>query len=255
MVTTGEREFVRDLEDHVREYFVLQRRFTTVARRSVFWSLFDFPILVVNFPFVIAGLFFNILTVLSPASGRWKEKAAWFRVRKDRPGWFVRLLPPYRTRSAQSKLTAFKRMVITPVEKKYPHKVRTLDFERLEEALLETLSGWEKIPNLVENILAPFFWLAGISFLGLDPKTAIILSRNKEIFQRYVLHGRSWFGKTYLRIRWLFDDAIPWMYSAKFIVAGFMTYILLMVLIEYLSVQILYREGVEKKLLKKIVMT
>jgi hypothetical protein len=255
MIAPGEKEFVGDLEDRVLEYFHLQRRFSTVAGRSVIWSLIDFPILVVNFPFIIAGLLFNILAAIFPATGRWKEKADWFRVRKGRAGWYARLFPPYRTGSARSKITDFKRMVITPLEKTYPLEVRTLDFDELEENLLETLSSWEKIPSLIENILAPFFWLAGISFLGLDPKTAIILSRNKDIYHHYVLHGRSWFGKTYLRIRWLFDDAIPWMYSAKFIVAGFVAYILFMVLIEFLSVQILYREGVEKRLLKRILPT
>lgn len=247
-----EETFRQELEDRLREYFDLQRRFSTIGKRAVVWSLIDFPVAMLNFPFITGGLLFKLLAVFSPSSSRWNRYASWFRERKSRSGRFYSLLPPYRTRSAQSKINAFKRVVIAPLEKKYPNHIGTLNTKGLEETLLETLTRWEKIPSLMENILAPFLWLAGISFLGLDPKTALILSRDKSIYHRYVLQGRSWFGKTFLRIKWLFDDAIPWAYSVKFVVVGLVAYILLMILIEFLSVQVTYRKGVEKRLLKKI---
>jgi hypothetical protein len=91
-----------------------------------------------------------------------------------------------------------------------------------------------------------------VSFLGLDPKTAIVLSRDKRIYHRWAELGSSWIGKAFLRIRWLFDEAVPWTYSAKFIAVGLLAYVLLMVIIEFISVQIIYRKGVEKRLIDKI---
>lgn len=127
-----------------------------------------------------------------------------------------------------------------------------MDFEKAEEILVETLTSWEKVPSLLESILTPICWLIGISFLGLDPKTAIILSRDKKIYHRWAELGSSWLGKAFLRIKWLFDDAVPWTYSAKFIAVGLLAYIVLMVIIEFISVQIIYRKGVEKRLIEKI---
>ena len=107
-------------------------------------------------------------------------------------------------------------MVIAPLKEKYPPQVRALDFKKVDEILIETITGWEKIPNLMECILTPFFWLLGISFLGLDPKTVIVFSRNKDVYHRWEELGSIWFGKIYLRIKWLFYDTIPWTFSAKF---------------------------------------
>ena len=247
-----EGEFVSELEERMREYFTVQKRFSTIVSRSLALGLIDFPIIILAFPFIMGSLFFHFLMVLSPSSDRCKQYANWFRNRRSRCGWFARLLPPYRTKSAQSKLSAFKRMVIVPLRQKYPPQVRALDFNKVEEILIETLTAWEKIPNLMECILTPCCWLLGISFLGLDPKTVIVLSRNKEIYHRWEQLGRNWFGKIYLRMEWLFHDTIPWTFSAKFIAVGLIAYIVLMVIIEFISVQILYREGVEKRLLENI---
>ena len=247
-----EGQFVSELEKRVREYFTVQKRFSTILSRSLALSLIDFPIIILTFPFIMGSLFFRFLMVLSPSSDRCKEYANWLRNRRSRCGWFARLLPPYRTKSAQSKLRAFKRMVIAPLKEKYPPQVRALDFNKVEEILIETLTTWEKIPNLMEYILTPCCWLLGISFLGLDPKTVIVLARNKEVYHRWEQLGRNWFGKIYLRIEWLFHDTIPWTFSAKFIGVGLIAYIVLMVIIEFISVQILYREGVEKRLLENI---
>lgn len=247
-----EGQFVSELEKRMREYFTVQKRFSTIISRSLLLGLIDFPIIILNFPFIMVSLLFGFLMVFSPCSDRAKEYANWFRNRRSRCAWLARLLPPYRTKSAQSKLRAFKRMVIAPVKEKHPSQVRALDFNKVEEILLETLTSWEKIPNLMECLLTPFCWLLGISFLGLDPKTVIVLSRNKDIYHLWEELGRNWFGKIYLRMKWLFHDTIPWIFSAKFITVGLIAYVVLMVIIEFISVQILYREGTEKRLLEKI---
>jgi hypothetical protein len=143
-------------------------------------------------------------------------------------------------------------MVIRCLEERYPTETRSVEFDKAEDILIETLTSWEKIPSLMENIMTPICWLVGISFVGLDPKTAIVLSRDKQIYHGWAEMGQNWLGRTYLRIKWLFDDAIPWTYSAKFIAVGLLAYIVLMILIEFISVQIIYRKGVEKRLLEKI---
>jgi len=247
-----EGQFVSELEKRMRDYFTVQKRFSTIVLRWLVWSLIDFPIIILNFPFIMVSLLFHFLMALSPSSDRCKEYANWFMNRRSGCGWFARLLPPYLTKSAQSKLRVFKRMVIAPLKEKYPPQVRALNFKKVDEILIETLAGWEKIPNLMECILTPFFWLLGISFLGLDPKTVIVFSRNKDVYRRWEELGRTWFGKIYLRIKWLSYDTIPWTFSAKFIAVGLIAYIVLMVIIEFVSVQILYREGIEKRLLEKI---
>lgn len=208
----------------------------------------------VNFPFIMVSLLFRVSLLLFPSYERCEDYSKWFMERKNRSSWVARLFPPYRTQLAKSKLRAFRHMVMEPMEEKYSPQIRALDFNKVEETLIETMTGWEKIPTLIEYILTPFCWLLGISFLGLDPKTVIVLSRNKEIYHRWEELGRNWVGRSYLRVKWLFIDIVPWTYSIKFIAVGLIAYILLMVIIEFISVQILYREGVEKRILEKIVL-
>lgn len=248
---THDERFESELEERMKAFFERQRRFSTILSRSVPCSLIDFPIVMANFPFVMASLFFRSLLPFFPSSNRLAQYAQWFRNRKSR-NRIGRLLPPYRTVSARSKLTAFDRMVIKPLNDRYPVETGSMDFEKAEDMLIETLTSWEKVPSLMENILTPFCWLLGISFVGLDPKTAIVLSRDKQIYHRWAELGQSWLGKTFMRIKWLFDDTVPWTYSAKFIAVGLFAYIVLMVVIEFISVQIIYRKGVEKRLIEKI---
>ena len=247
----SEGKIAIELEERMRDYFILQKRLSTVVKRSVVWSLIDFPILMVNWPFIIGSWLFRLMALLSPSSEWCKKYARWCRDRRSRSGWFARLLPPYRTKSAQSKLKDFKHMVIAPLEKKYPSEVRAMDFNRMEETIIKNLTSWEKVPNLLEYVLTPICWLQGISFLGLDPKTVFLKSRDKRLWHRWEELGQNFVGKIYLRIKWLFDDTIPWTYTAKFIVVGLLAYIVIIVIIEFISVQILYREGVVKRLLKE----
>ena len=244
-----EGKFAIELEERMGDYFVFQKRLSTIVKRSVAWSLIDFPILMANWPFIIGNWFFRILAFLSPSSERHKKYAKWCRDRRSRSGRFGRLLPPYPTKSAQSKLKDFKHMVIAPLEEKYPSEVRAMDFNRMEETLIKTLTGWEKVPNLLESVLTPICWLQGITFLGLDPKTVFLKSRDKRLWHLWEALGQNFVGKIYLRIKWLFVDTVPWSYTAKFIAIGLLAYIVIIVIIEFISVQILYREGVVKRLL------
>jgi hypothetical protein len=246
--------FESELEERMKAFFEHQRRFWTILSRSVPCSLIDFPVVMGNFPFVMTKLFFRSLLPFFPSSNRLAQYAQWFSSRKSRNG-IARFLPPYRTVSAVSKLRAFDGMVIKPMKEKYPAETASMDFEKAEDILIETLTSWEKIPSLMENILTPFCWLVGISFVGLDPKTAIVLSRDRQIYHRWAELGRSWLGKTFLRIKWLFVDTVPWSYSAKFIAVGLLAYIVLMIIIESISVQIIYRKGIEKRLIEKISVT
>ena len=173
---------------------------------------------------------------------------------KIRKNPIARRLPPYKTFSARSKLRSFKRTVILPVQESHPeYYARYLKNDRLEDRIFDIVTSWEKAPNLLENILTPVFWGMGISFLGLDPKTVLILSRDKKVYHFFEQWGRGWFGRLYLRVTWLFDDSIPWTYSAKFIGIGLLAYIVLMVLIEYVSVQWMYRGKADQRRIRDIV--
>jgi hypothetical protein len=252
MIKQNQGHFTEELEERIRKYFTYQKRFSTIGLRAIAWSLTDFPIVMINFPFVMGSVLISFFRVGYRSSNRLKKSARWLRHPRSRKGRCARLLPPYRTLSARSKIKAFKRMVISPMEEKYRLQAQALNFDKTEETLTETLTSWEKIPNLMEQILTPFCWMFGITFLGLDPKTVILMSRNKSIYHRWEELGSSLFGKVYLRVKWIFIDSIPWTYSFKFIAVGLIIYVLLMAIIEFVSVQIIYRKGVEGKLLEKI---
>jgi hypothetical protein len=245
-------EFAVELEARMREFFTVEKRFATIGRRALTWSLVDFPIVMVNFPFFVGSVLVKSIALPLRSAGRFKKCADWLRHPGRRSGRIARRLPPYRTMSARAKLKAFKRMVIDPVEQTHATQVRTLDLDKLEDILTQTLTSWEKIPNIMEQILTPFCWMLGVTFLGLDPKTVVLMSRNETIYHRWEALGRSWFGKVYLRVKWMFVDSIPWTYSFKFIAVGLIAYMLLMAMVEFVSVQIIYRKGAEKKLIDKI---
>ena len=244
----GREKFAMDLERRLRAYFSEQKTLSTIVLRAIRFSLIDFPIILANFAFIMGAILMRSLKLLDRKSNRFDKCAQWLTQPQNRNGSWARLLPPYQTFSTRSKLKSFKQLVVRPLEKQHAIYFRSHERRKIEEMLMEPLTSWEKIPNLIENILTIPCWLAGIKFLGLDPKTAFVLSRDKELFKHLRLANKGFFESLYLKAKWVFGVSIPWSYSLKIVAVGLISYILLMILIEYISVQFFYRNDIEKKL-------
>ena len=248
------KQFESEFRNRIEDFFRTQKRFSRILARSLKWSLVDFPIVLVNFPPVFLGLMLQLAARVIRSWSDLAVRGERLRYPKTRKNPIARLLPPYRTFSARSKLRSFKRTVILPMQESHPASyARYIKSEDLEDRILDIVTSWENVPNLLENILTPVFWGMGISFLGLDPKTVLILSRDKKIYHFFEQLGQGWFGRLYLRVTWLFDDSIPWTYSAKFIGIGLIAYIVLMILIEFVSVQWIHRDKAEQRRIGDIV--
>ena len=248
----SQTHFGMDLERRLGTYFSKQKKLSTITIRAIRFSLIDFPIIVLNFPFIVGSILIRSLQVIYRNSDRLEKTARWMTQPKNRNSSWANLLPPYRTFSARSKLKSFKRMVFRPLEEQYAISFRTQEMRKMEDILLDPLTRWEKVPNLLENILTVPFWVAGIKFLGLDPKTVFVLSRDKDLYKHLSLSRKGFFESLYIKARWIFGVSIPWSYSLKLVAVGLIVYILLMILIEYISVQFYYRDGIEKKLLEQL---
>ncbi|MGD2270423.1 MAG: hypothetical protein PVI06_08495 [Desulfobacterales bacterium] len=248
----NEEQFISDLEERVRAYFSDQKKLSTITRRALRFSLLDFPIILANFPFIMGSVLIRSLKLILRNSDKFEKSAQWMTRPQNRNESWTRLLPPYQTFSTKSKLRSFNQFVVRPLKKYHASCFRSYEVQKIEETLMEPLTSWEKIPNLMENIVTVPFWMAGIKFLGLDPKTAIYLSRDVELYKQLSLAGRGLFERLYMKAKWFFGVSIPWSYSLKAIAVGLMAYIFLMTIIEYVSVQFYYREGIEKRLLEKI---
>ena len=248
----NEEQFVSDLEGRMRAYFSDQKKLSTITLRALRYSLIDFPIMLVNFPFIMGLILLRSLKLIFPNSDRFEKSAQWMTQPKNRNGSLARLLPPYQTLSTKSKMRSFKQLVVLPLGKNYAIYFRSHEVRKIEEILMEPLTSWEKIPNLIENILTVPCWLVGIKFLGLDPKTAFVLSRDVELYKQLRLARKGLFQTLYMKAKWIFGVSIPWSYSLKLIAVGLIAYILLMIMIEFISVQFYYRQGIEKRLLEKI---
>lgn len=248
----NENQFALDLEGRVRAYFSDQKKLSTITLRALRYSLLDFPIILANFFFIMASVLIRSLKLIFRNSDNIEKSAHWMTHRQHRNSPWTRFLPPYQTLSTRSKLRSFSQSVVRPLREKYAVNFRSREILKLEETLREPLTSWEKIPNLMENILTVPCWLLGIKFLGLDPKTAIYLSRDVAFYKKLSLARKGLFQKLYLKAKWFFGVSIPWSYSLKVIAVGLIVYILLMITIEYISVQFYYHEGIEKKILEKI---
>jgi hypothetical protein len=248
----SQEQFAIDLAGRIRAYFSVQKKLSTITLRALHFGLIDFPITLINFPFIVGAILMRSLKLLNRKSDRYERSAQWLAKPQNRNGSLARLLPPYQTFSTKSKLKCFKQLVVRPLEKHYAIYLRSHEIRKIEEILIEPLTGWEKIPNLIENILTVPCWVAGIKFLGLDPKTAFFLSRDEELYKHLSLARKGFFQTLYMKAKWIFGVSIPWSYSLKLVAVGLIAYILLMILIEYISVQFYYREVTEKILLEKI---
>lgn len=238
-------EFHAELEGHLVRYFRRQRRLPIIAVRTLLSGLLDFPIVMLN----------NLATI--PASlcaviGL-RRLARWLQDPGRRRRALGRIVPPYRTLAVRWKVAAFDRMVTRPLQQRFPGLIAGLNRRELEARLLEVLAAWEKVPTFLEAVLTPICWLAGITFLGLDPKTVFLLAWDKGIYQQYTLWGRSWIVRVGYRIGWFFDDSVPWEYSLQFIGVGLVVYLILSLVIEYLSVKYFYRRGAARRLLAEVV--
>jgi len=238
-------EFHAELERHLVQYFRRQRRLLIIGVRTLLSGLLDFPIVMLN----------NLATI--PASlcaviGL-KRLARWLQDPGRRRRALGRIVPPYRTLAVRWKVAAFDRMVTRPLQQRFPGLIAGLNRRELEARLLEVLAAWEKVPTFLEAVLTPICWLAGITFLGLDPKTVFLLAWDKGIYQQYTLWGRSWIVRAGYRIAWFFDDSVPWEYSLEFIGVGLVAYLILSLVIEYLSVKYFYRRGAARRLLAEVV--
>lgn len=237
-------EFTAELERHLVAYFKRQRFLPLIAARALLCGLLDFPIVTFN----------NVATIPGSLCGTvgLRRLGRWFRDRSRRRSALARLLPPYPTVEVRWKLRAFDRMVTRPLQQRFPDLVAGLNRPAIEAKLQEVLAAWEKVPTFLEAILTPVCWLAGITFLGLDPKTVFYLARDKVLYQQYTLWGRSWIVRTWYRIGWLFDDSVPWEYSLQFIAVGLVAYLVLSLIIEYVSVKYFYRRGAARRLVAEV---
>ncbi|MBI2080996.1 MAG: hypothetical protein HYT86_04600 [candidate division NC10 bacterium] len=237
-------EFTAELERLLVAYFKRQRFLPLIAARVLLCGLLDFPIVMFN----------NLATIPGALCGAigLRRLGRWFQDPSGRRRALARVLPPYRTVEVRWKVRAFDRMVIRPLHRRFPDLVAGLDRRRIEANLQEILSAWEKVPTFLEAILTPICWLAGITFLGLDPKTVFYLARDKILYQQYTLWGRSWLVRVGYRIAWLFDDSVPWEYSLQFIGVGLVAYLALSLVIEYVSVKYFYRRGAARRLLANV---
>lgn len=237
-------EFHAELERHLVQYFKRQRRLPIIGVRTLLSGLLDFPIVMLN----------NLATIPASLCGviGLRRLARWLQDPWRRRRALGRILPPYRTLAVRWKVAAFDRMVTRPLQQRYPGLIAGLNRRELEGRLLEVLAAWEKVPTFLEAVLTPICWLAGITFLGLDPKTVFFLAWDKGIYQQYTLWGRSWIVRVGYRIGWLFDDSVPWEYSLKFIGVGLVAYLILSLVIEYVSVKYFYRRGAARRLLAEI---
>ena len=167
MITHKEDPVSLELEAYIRKYFAAEKKLSTIARRALVCSLVDFPITAINIPFIIIGILIKLFKSIFKSSEQLDKCANWLRHPKNRKGILARFLPPYQTVSARIKLKTFKHSVVLPLEKKYPLQFRSLDFKKAKESLYETVTSWEKIPNIMEYILTLPCWMLGIKFLGL----------------------------------------------------------------------------------------
>jgi hypothetical protein len=238
-------EFHAELEGHLVRYFRRQRCLPIIAVRTLLCGLLDFPIVMLNNFTAIPGALCGLLG--------WRKLARWFQARGGRRSRLARLLPPYRTLAVQWKVAAFARMVTRPLHQRFPGLIAGLNRRELEARLQEVLAAWEKVPTFLEAVLTPICWFAGITFLGLDPKTVFLLAWDKGLYQQYTLWGRSWIVRAGYRIGWFFDDSVPWEYSLQFIGVGLVAYLILTLVIEYLSVQYFYRRGAARRLRAELV--
>ncbi|MBI3003497.1 MAG: hypothetical protein HYY54_07775 [candidate division NC10 bacterium] len=238
------RDFTAELERLLVAYFKRQRFLPLIAARVLLCGLLDFPIVMFN----------NLATIPGALCGAigLRRLGRWFQDPSGRRRALARVLPPYRTVEVRWKVRAFDRMVIRPLHQRFPDLVAGLDRRRIEANLQEILPAWEKVPTFLEAILTPICWLAGITFLGLDPKTVFYLARDKILYQQYTLWGRSWLVRVGYRIAWLFDDSVPWEYSLQFIGVGLVAYLALSLVIEYVSVKYFYRRGAARRLLANV---
>lgn len=245
-------QFTSDLEERLRAYFSGQKKLATITLRALRCSLPDFPIILANFPFIMGAVMIRALGLIFRNSDQFEKSAQWMTHPQNRNSPWTRLLPPYRTFSTKSKLRSFNQLVVRPLRKNHAMHFRSHEIQKIEETLVVPLTSWEKLPNLMENILTVPCWMAGIKFLGLDLKTAIYLSRDVELYKQLSLARKGLFQTLYMKAKWIFSVSVPWSYSLKLIAVGLAAYILLMIIIEFVSVQFYYREGIEKKLLEKI---
>lgn len=238
-------EFHAELERLLVAYFKRQRRLPIIAARTLLCGLLDFPIVMFN----------NLATIPGALCGAigLRRLGRWFQDRGGRRSGLARLLPPYPTVEVHWKLRAFDRMVTRPLQQRFPDLVAGLNRRQIEAKLQEVLAAWEKVPTFLEAVLTPICWFAGITFLGLDPKTVFYLARDKILYQQYTLWGRSWIVRVGYRIGWFFDDSVPWAYSLKFIGVGLVAYLVLSLVIEYVSVKYFYRRGAARRLLAEVV--
>jgi len=238
-------EFTAELERLLVAYFRRQRFLPLIAGRVLLCGLLDFPIVMLNNLAAIPGSLCGAIGL--------RRLGRWFQDRPGRRSGLARLFPPYRTMEVRWKFRAFDRMVIRPLHQQFPDRIAGLDRRRIEAKLQEVLAAWEKVPTFLEAILTPLCWLAGITFLGLDPKTVLYLARDKILYQQYTLWGRSWIVRMGYRIGWLFDDSVPWEYSLRFIGVGLVAYLVLSLVIEYVSVKYFYRRGAARRLVAEVV--
>lgn len=237
-------EFTAELERLLVAYFKRQRFLPLIGARVLLCGLLDFPIVMFNNLASIPGSFCGTIGL--------RRLGRWFRDRSRRRSALARLLPPYPTVEVRWKLRAFDRMVTRPLQQRFPDLVAGLKRQAIEAKLQEVLAAWEKVPTFLEAILTPVCWLAGITFLGLDPKTVFYLAWDKGIYQQYTLWGRSWIVRVGYRIGWLFDDSVPWEYSLQFIGVGLVAYLVLSLVIEYVSVKYFYRRGAARRLVTEV---
>ncbi len=248
----SEKQFASELAGRVRTYFSDQKKLSTITLRAFRYSLIDFPIILVNFPFILGAIIMRTVKLLFPKADKIEKSAQWVTHPQHRNGSLARRLPPYQSFSTKSQLRAFRQFVVRPLRRNHAVDLWSREGRNMEETLMEPLTSWEKIPNLMETILTVPCWIMGIKFLGLDPKTAFLLSRDVALYKKLSLAHKGFFQTLYMEAKWLFGISIPWSYSLKLVAVGLMAYVLLMIIVEYVSVNFYYREGFEKKLVEKI---
>lgn len=247
-----EDQLLSELEDKIKKYFAYEKKISTVLRRSFIFGLIDFPIVAINFLISMGNVLVDLSKLLFRHPKRLEKKPSWLINPKSHNGKLFRLLPPYETFSYKSKYKSFKRIVIVPITHNYSSRMHFMEFGKNKGILSEILTRWEKIPNLFEYIISVPCWLLGIQFLGLDPKTVFALCRDREIYQSFQLRGQPWLIRVCYKVKWLVFDDVPWMYTIEFIVVGLIVYLFILFIIEFISAQFIYYDGIEKKLSRAI---
>jgi hypothetical protein len=248
-----ESQFKADFERKVLEFLSNQKRLLTISKRSLIYSLPDFPLVTANFPFNLLDFLLARLRSFSLLKALPRDSQILLSRFTSRRPRLSHLCPPYRTLSAKCKLNAFRTTVIQPLQDKYPDYLRRIDQGTLDTNLLKAVSKWEKIPNYVEAILNLPFYLLGITYLGLDPKSLIPLCRDKQFYRKWCEYNADGLiDQISLKIKFIFDVVVPWMFTFKFLLFGLTSYILWMIIVEWTFTKFCYRRRIQENLVQEI---